>query len=496
MSSFLTTAGFKKLSLAEIRANLEAEHRIVFGSGVDLSPEGPLGQSVAISSKYLADTWEGLAEVYTARDPDTATGVALDELYAEIGLKRLEPTQARAPGVYLWTTYGMSTTIPAGSAIKADSSGSTYSLDSDVVVSGASMPTSALKGIRLRFKASYLPADEVALSLDGHGVYAAYGTHTSVSALAQELVSDIVNLGLGYSASVYTDSGNVYLQIIADSLHLISATGFTDDHDQWQVALTGDFTCDDYGAVSVPALSLDTIATPISDWISIYQPIAGISGTDTETDTEFRLRKAQGLRSGTATEDAIWAAVYRVPNVARVVVSSNRGMAQDAEGRPAKSFEVVVEGGANAAIAQAIWGAMPAGILPYGTFESPNIPTAVGKDGAVHQVNFSRPKAKYAWVRVIIQAYNSEESAPTDLVASIQDAVVSWGNTNLKLGSNFVRQRLYGPVLSIPGIESVSILIAVTGSASGTPSYSTPASIAIAAREYCTFSTERVDVEV
>ena len=497
MTSFVTSAGFTKKSLAEIRADLEAEHRIVFGSNVDLAPEGPLGQSIAISSKYLADTWEGLAEVYAARDPDTATGIALDEICAETGITRLEPTSARASSVYLWMTYGTAVSLPIGSKIKAASSDKTYSLES--AITGKMALTDTYMGVRYKMKASYATGEEVVFTFNNswgaHMVTAGQAPADVATALAT-----ILNGSGIFTARSLTISGSLYLEAVAGTAFTLqgdatypSPAGF-DSSTYWQQALTGNFTCDDFGAVSVPALSLDTIATPVSGWLGIYQPVAGTAGTDTETDTELRLRRLKGLRSGTATEDAIYNAVYRVEGVTLATVTSNRSDVVDADGRDPHSFEVVVEGGDKNAIAQAIWNTSPAGIKSFGSFTGTDIPTAVGADGKTHEVNFSVPTPLYAWVEVTVTSANLEEVSPDDLISAIKEAVTSWGNTNMGLGDNLILQKFYGPVFTVKGIGSVNLQIATSTSPTGAHTYDPVGPISIDARHYASFAVDRVEV--
>ena len=74
--TYVTPYGFKKPTLVEIKSDLEALFRGAFGEGTDLDPEAPLGQVVALLSRREALIWDGAEEVYTSRDPKSATGIS------------------------------------------------------------------------------------------------------------------------------------------------------------------------------------------------------------------------------------------------------------------------------------------------------------------------------------------------------------------------------------------------------------------------------------
>ena len=204
------------------------------------------------------------------------------------------------------------------------------------------------------------------------------------------------------------------------------------------------------------------------------------------------------MRSGTATEDAILQAVYRVPGVSKVLVTSNRTMVTDSESRPPKSFEVTVVGGSDSLVAQAIWDTAPAGIEIYGNFATTPTdmrPTALGKDGLLKRVNFSHPVPRFAWVEVTVNAYNPEETTPDNLESAIKEAIVSWATTNMGLGDNMIIQKFYGPIYtSVPGIQSVTLRMALTEGAGDTPSYASTSPLAIASREFASFALGQVEV--
>ena len=490
MSVYLTDTGFQQKTLVDLRTELEAAYTSVFGSTVDLSPEGPLGQIIAINAKMLADLWEGAQEIYTSRDPDQATGEALDNICAETGISRLPATAATAPDVLNWLPFNTATTIPAGSKIKAANSPATYGLIEGIagVLHATASPYNVYNGVRLKYITG-TAGDTRRLGVNGYNcVFVIQSGDTDAEVV--RILADTLNANnLGVTATPQTLNGVLYIQIIGDHT-LTPIIGFTDDATSQQ-AVKGDFLCDTVGLRSVPAMALDTIATPVTNWLSIEQPVAGMDGTGTETDTALRLRRLTGMRSGTGTDEAIRQAIYRVSGVTKAVVTSNRGDIQDLQGRPAHSFEAVVFGGTDQAVATAIWNTMPSGIQDFGNVTP--VPKVTGKDGLLHPVHFSRPVPVYAWAKVVVSEYNYEETTPDDMVAAIQEAVSTWGNANFGLGDDYVLQKLYAPVYTVKGLYTLTIQIAVTAAASGTPTY-VGANIGVSSREYLSFAASRVEV--
>lgn len=489
MSIYLTAQGFQRDTLTDIRSKLEASYREVFGVSCDLSPEGVLGLTIAIASKYLADHWEGAQEIYTARDPDTATGVDLDSICAENGITRLAATSARVDSVFCWSKVGQALTIPAGSQIKAASGATTYSSPSDIVASIAALgPWSA---VRLKLDPSIPDLASVELAVNGGTAYSAQKLATNTlfdvgTTLAATFSSSYPGVA---SATCVKIGGEVFIEMHGSPTITVDTQAYIQTTLSQQ-GIPASFVCDTPGLATVPAYTLDTIATPVTGWLYVTQPATGVPGTDTESDTELRIRRLRGLRSGTATEDAIREALYRVPDVSKAIVTSNRTKNVDSEGRPPVSFECVVAGGEGQSVAEAIWKTAPAGVEIYGLTTK----TVTGADELPHTVKFSVPVPKYAWVEVTIVYPNPEEVQETDIKVALQDAIVAWGAENMGLGDNMILQKFFAPVYTVKGIGQVSLRIALTASDMDSPVWDALGPIAVASREYATFDASRVVV--
>lgn len=173
------------------------------------------------------------------------------------------------------------------------------------------------------------------------------------------------------------------------------------------------------GALIVPALTLTKIESPVSGWTAVTNPAAGVPGTDIESDEAYRLRQQQ-LRATTqgSTLDGIVADVRRLNGVITAAGYENVTDTIDANGLPPHSFEVVVSGGTDSAIAASIWANKPAGIETHGTSSAP----VTDSEGVIHTVRFSRPSLKV--INVNYRAEVTSNYVPTAIRSKLQIASI------------------------------------------------------------------------
>jgi hypothetical protein len=192
---------------------------------------------------------------------------------------------------------------------------------------------------------------------------------------------------------------------------------------------------------------------------------------------------------GAATVPAIRARVLQeVDSVTSVSVYENRTHLTVGS-LPPHSFETVVAGGVDQAVAEKIYEVKPAGIETYGNTSR----QVLDNNGDLQLVKFSRPVVKYAWVRVNVTSLYAEEALPEAVVTEIKNAVFAQGST-LGIGEDIITQRFYGAVYAATsGIGSITVEAAVTVTPLGTPVYST-ANIAISRSEVAAFDLARIVV--
>ncbi|NJR73228.1 MAG: hypothetical protein HC773_05150 [Scytonema sp. CRU_2_7] len=72
----------------------------------------------------------------------------------------------------------------------------------------------------------------------------------------------------------------------------------------------------------------------------------------------------------------------------------------------------------------------------------------------MQEIRFSQPTNKYVWIECTI-TLNNEEIFPIDGVASIAEALASFGN-ELTAGQDCIRQRFFNSIYSVSGVEDIT----------------------------------------
>lgn len=177
-------------------------------------------------------------------------------------------------------------------------------------------------------------------------------------------------------AYLYNEAGDLLAELSAnDTTYTSGGYGFGsqtakvyfDDYSQYSVganvtAVSGGAT-GNVGAATLTVLpvvpsGVESVTNPYNTGNSDYTDLLGLSyitGRQRETDEELRQRvQDSNTTSGKATIDAVAQAVKDVEGVLSVNYVENKDSVADGDGRPPTSFEIIVFGGDNDEIAQAI----------------------------------------------------------------------------------------------------------------------------------------------
>lgn len=207
------------------------------------------------------------------------------------------------------------------------------------------------------------------------------------------------------------------------------------------------------GPTLAPAGTLTTLVSALAGVTTVTNGLDADLGTDIETDAAFRVRRSALLRqSGSSTPAAIRSDVRAVAGVDEVYLFNNVLDTVSVDGLPPHSFEVVVRGGVDQNIRNAIFNSTPAGIQSYGSTGG----TVTDAEGGLQTVNFSRPVDVliYAAISVTVNA-----SFPVTGDAQIKQAIVDyWEATEQRIGQDVIVNSFYGAIYSIPGVVQVSAL--------------------------------------
>jgi uncharacterized phage protein gp47/JayE len=165
----LTTVGFVPKTYSIIVSELEESFKSVFGASIDVDAQSVFGQMIGILAEREADVWDAAQDVYSAFDPDAATGSALDALAALTGTLREAATHST---VTVTCTGTAGTTIPAGTEFSVAVTGVKFETLADATMDG-----------------TFVTVDIDCQSVDTGPLVAATGTLTTIETPVDGLTS-------------------------------------------------------------------------------------------------------------------------------------------------------------------------------------------------------------------------------------------------------------------------------------------------------------------
>ena len=177
--------------------------------------------------------------------------------------------------------------------------------------------------------------------------------------------------------------------------------------------LTVTATCQTLGAISAAAGTINQIATPTLGWQTVTNPADAAEGAPIEKDATLRQRQTVSTALPSLTVlDGIIGAVSNIAGVTRLAAYENDTNSTDANGIPAHSISLVVEGGDATAIAKAIAAKKTPGSGTYGTTAI----TVLDVYGRPITIRFYRPSTANVAVTATVRALTGYTSAIGDAI--------------------------------------------------------------------------------
>lgn len=278
-----------------------------------------------------------------------------------------------------------------------------------------------------------------------------------------------------------TDAGNVFE--LVDSFTIPSNGSGTA---YFQAIETGVIPC----AIG----TLNQIVTPILGWETINNPVAAVIGVEVESDASLRIRRKKEMYSGAALLDSIKSAIMQVDGVLSAYINENEtnGTKEiDGVSLNPHSIYVVVDGGSNSDIANAIWLHKSLGCGYTGTIEE----TVYGPYNVPYTVKFNRPT--YQPIKLSVNVTASKNSDTENVAQQVKDALSAWANgeingvDGLSLGTDVSPFEAAGAITTqLPDLFVSNVKVALS---SGTLSTST---LTIKVFEKATLSQDDITVTV
>lgn len=457
----VTDAGFLIKRYEDIVLEQQQEAQEAFqdlvepGDTVDVSSSSVLGRLITIDAAGDSTLWEVLQLIYNAFDPNSATGVALDNLVALGGIVRQSDTYSTGQVLLSGDT---GTTIPAGSEVSASGTNNSFTTTQLVQLNAT-----AASGVTL-----------VVQSVQNTTLYTiTYATNSATqnvnyTSSGSATASEILN---GLQAVIASSHPSLTASVVGSTLvidrtDVFSTVNFsvTSNLAINKARKVVDIISEEVGEIEQAASTIDTIVTPVLGWDSVTNPSAITSGRLEETDEELRIRfRNSKFERASNIIESLYSALFAVDTVSEVVIYENDTDVTDTNGIPPHSFSPVVVGGTSTDIANAIWQNKPVGILSYGN----TTVSITDSQGFVHDVSFERPNPVVIYIDM---ALTTDSDFPSDGADLIRSAIVEYFEENLGVGDDVIYSRLFTPINSVAGHQVDSLYIGLSASPTGTAS--------------------------
>ncbi|UXY51321.1 baseplate J/gp47 family protein [Pseudomonas tohonis] len=235
------------------------------------------------------------------------------------------------------------------------------------------------------------------------------------------------------------------------------------------------------GAFNLPANSTLAIETLVLGWDTATSLAAAEVGAEEETDPELRARFYRSrARPAQNSLDGLVAALLQLADVRQVVGLENTGSTPDADGVPGHSLNLIVDGGEEQAIAQAIFLRKPAGTGLMGQQSR----TVVDGQGVNRLIRFDRPAMVDC--KAFVQLRRDAEFTAID-VAAIKAQL---SQLDFRIGQDVQLSRLYSPINTVQGFWVEQLKIGRRGGALAADN------IVVGVRERARFAQADIEVVV
>jgi hypothetical protein len=457
----LTNNGLETKRLIDVINDLRASAGPIFqdlvppGDIVDTGDSSTIGRFIGLVSPAYADLWEALQQLYWAFDPNSATGIPHENLVMYGGLTRGQPS----PTTAIVLVWGNETT-------QIGSNAQVRSIDNNFynVITPITLDRSLCNGFEVSIS-SAVNGQTYGFNVTSGGSTAVIsytaGPSDTVATITQELLNDVA--AYVWLTGSSTDNGNIRV-VANDYLDYISFDVLGTLTIVQKIRARMEVANSVSGEIPQDANTITNIATPVLGWDSVNNPDPGVTGKDTETDEELRIRfrDSKFIRAQNIS-DALYSALRALDGVLSAGVFENETDSYDpVYDLPPHSFRAVVQGGSPTEIAQAIWKNKPLGISSQGNTFS----TITDSQGFPRDIYFDRPVSIEIYITMEIETNSA--TFPADGVERIKANLIDYFQDNFSIGDEVIYSRLYTPINLVPGHQVNSLKIGTSPSPTGT----------------------------
>lgn len=484
MAFGLDDTGFTLKRLEDILTDSRANAVTIFqdlagpDDVVDTSDSSMLGRFINLFAPSDAILWEQAQFSYSSLDPNTATGIALENIVQYGGIVRLGDTFSTVPALFQGDS---GTIIPIDSVVGSSITTDTFKTTSPIILN-----PSLASGISV-----------VVANVANSTVYDINYNEGVVNYTSSGSANEIEILD-GLASVIASSHPLLTAVVLGNTLHikrqdLYQTSSFSVDTSELSivsVAKVATIKSEVAGIVTGQANTLNVIKTPVLGWRTVTNIVNVTEGSLRETDAELRLR-FRGTKSerGTNTLDSLYSALNSVEGVESVAIYEN-----DTDGTtvvidgvtvslPRHSFTPVILGGDGNDIAKTIWQNKPAGISSNGNTSV----AIIDSQEFTHNIEFERPTPITIYIDIDL---TTTSQFPGDGADLIKQAIIDYAKENFSVGKDVIYSRLYTPINSILGHEVDSLTIGTSSSPVGT------SNIVIGYNEISSFESVNINISV
>lgn len=455
----VTLQGFRRKRLADILAQKRGRAVELFadlvphGEIVDTSDSSLLGRLILLDAPGDSELWEEMQNVYLSFDPNSATGVALDNLVALAGITRNRETYSTATAI---VEGERGTVIPFGEQVSSPSTGNTFTTTSLV-----QLDLTNATGITVEVESVQNSSPYTISYTVGTSTSTIQYTSTS-SATEQEILNGLHSLIV--SQHPLLDSAVEESELIINGTDEFRSHTFTLSANLAAplVRKNVDIVATQTGPLEQPPHSITKIDTPVFGWNSVTNPSAAVVGRNRETDEELRERfRFSKFQRASNISESLYSALISTSGVEEVVIYENETDSTDENGLPPHSFLPVILGGSGQEVAQAVWANKPLGILSYGN----TTVQVLDSQGFPHDVSFERPNPVTIYISMDL---STNEDFPAFGEDRVREALIEYFREHFGIGDDVVYSRLYTAINSVPGHQVDSLFLGTSPNPTGT----------------------------
>lgn len=424
MAYGLNSYGFDRPTLADIISDTKDTFTETFvGQNINVAENSVLDKIITIFADRESTLWELQEDIYYSQTLAGAENIYLDDILSKRGVFRNAATAAS--GNIQVTLSSLASYTDNYSAGNFSILNDTFTNTEDFTVAG-NIFAHKITNTNITANTTYTftilnTTTEATASITASTTTTIVGS-TALNTFYQTIKDFIVDNTIESNDDlIQIDTTNGVLYIGYDTNYNLSGLNTLVDFKTTPVigqrTIQIEMKANDVGYNPIYAGAVTSISPEPTGYISVTNISDFSSGSDVESDSEYRARADSTSVSGAAaTRSAIISGLLDVDGVQKVKLYPNPTSSTSVEGVPAYQMMIVVYGGTTAAIAQAIYDLVGVNIQTYGTTGY----TITTEDSDTQVIYHTKASEKQLSVRVTYTTSNNRALSDTE-----KDAIIS-----------------------------------------------------------------------